>query len=65
MSDPLVKYSCLVPATPLPVQRVEGTRTLLKVRWAVVSDGGCPITSYHLYRNDGTSSAIIIEVDPT
>jgi len=65
MSEPLVKYSCLLPSAPAPITRVSGTRTSLSVQWqAPHSDGGCPITGYNLYRDDGGSGSIAIEVDP-
>jgi hypothetical protein len=55
MSDALTKYSCLLPGTPEVPYRVSGTRTELTLRWSVpADDGGCPLTGFNLYRDDGS-----------
>lgn len=65
-SDVLEVYACNFPAQPDRPQRISGTKTSLLLGWAQVDDnGGCPITGYRLYRDDGDSSSIAIEVDPS
>jgi hypothetical protein len=64
MSDALIKYSCVLPSQPEVPYRVSGTRTELTLRWVVPSDdGGCPLTGFNLYRDDGNSGSITTEVD--
>lgn len=65
MSSPLVKYSCINPDQPLPPQRIAGDRTDLTLRWKIpIDNGGCPLTGFNLFRDDGAGGTISIEVDP-
>ena len=65
MSDALVKYSCLLPGVPEAPTRHSGTRTSLTLDWQIPeTDGGCPLTGYNLYRDDGDGGSITNEVDP-
>ena len=65
MSDPLVKYSCVEPSMPSPPVRVTGDRTDLTLSWLIPkNDGGCPLTGFNLYRDNGAGGSISIEVDP-
>ena len=58
-------YACNFPAQPEPPSRISGTKTSVLLGWSQVNDnGGCPITGYHLYRDNGDSGSISIEVDP-
>ena len=46
--------------------RISGTKTSLLLGWSQVDDnGGCPVTGYRLFRDDGNSGSISIEVDPS
>lgn len=64
MSDALVKYSCLLPDEPSVPYRVRGSRTELTLRWQIpASDGGCALTGFNLYRDDGQGGSISNEVD--
>jgi hypothetical protein len=46
--------------------RAGGSKTSLLLRWTQITDnGGCPITGYRLFRDDGSSGSISIEVDPS
>lgn len=66
MSDALLKYSCQLPGQPLPPYRLSGSRTLLKLRWQIPQDnGGCNLTGFNLFRDDGAGGLIQTEVDPT
>ena len=63
-SDALTKFSCLLPDTPDVPFRVSGTRTELTLRWSVpTDDGGCPLTGFNLYRDDGNQGTVSVEVD--
>jgi len=49
----------------LPPYRISGSRTILKLRWKIPDDnGGCPLTGFNLYRDDGNGGTISTEVDP-
>ena len=64
-SDALEVYSCLPPSKPTMLKRVSGSRTSLTLSWQVpCDDGGCPLTGYSLFRNDGSQNGpVSIEVD--
>ncbi len=65
MSDPLVRYSCVAPGTPNPPVRVSGDRTDLTLNWLIpTNDGGCALSGFNLYRDNGADGSISIEVDP-
>jgi hypothetical protein len=65
LSDPLDVYACVAPGTPQQPYRISGSKTSLTLGWSLVSDtGGCTVTGFQLFRNDGESGAIDIEVDP-
>jgi hypothetical protein len=65
MSDPLVRYSCVEPSMPKPPVRVTGDRTDLLLSWLIPSnDGGCALTGFNLYRDNGAGGSITVEVDP-
>lgn len=45
--------------------RVTGTQTSITLKWQIPADnGGCPITSFSLFRDDGSAGSITTEVDP-
>jgi hypothetical protein len=63
-SDILQVYSCLQPAIPSAPTRVKGSRTSLTLQWLPPSsNGGCNITGYSLYSNDGLNGLIQTEVN--
>ena len=63
-SDALHKYSCQLPKQPEAPYRLSGTRTKLTLRWLIpAEDGGCPLTGFNLFRDDGASGSITTEVD--
>lgn len=63
-SDILQVYSCLQPAIPSAPTRVTGSRTSLTLQWLPPSsNGGCNITGYSLYSNDGLNGLIQTEVN--
>lgn len=63
-SDSLVKYACILPEQPSVPVRVGGTRTELDLKWSIPQDnGGCPLTGFNLYRDDGNGGSVTTEVD--
>ncbi len=65
MSEPLLKYSCILPSRPQIPKRVSGSRTDLTLEWQIpASDGGCPLTGFNLYKDDGAEGSITTEVSP-
>jgi hypothetical protein len=65
-SDALEVYACEFPAQPDPPERISGSKTSLLLGWSQVADnGGCPITGYRLFRDDGDSGSISTEVAPS
>ena len=64
LSDPLTVYSCVAPSQPLKPVRLGGTSVSIDIGWSAPSDdGGCPISGYRLFRDDGNSGPISTEVD--
>lgn len=44
---------------------VNSDSTSLTVKWqSPISDGGCSVTSFALYRDNGDNGAISVQVDP-
>lgn len=59
MSDPLVKYSCAKPDMVSAPVRITGDRTDLMLGWTIPeNDGGCPLTGFNLYRDNGAGGSI-------
>jgi hypothetical protein len=64
LSDVLVRYSCKLPSQPASPYKVSVTRTQLTLAWRTPSeDGGCPLTGFKLFRDDGANGSITTEVD--
>ena len=64
LSEPLQKYSCRLPGKPDRPFRVGGTSSSIDLRWSVpLENGGCNITGFQLYRDDGQAGLISTEVD--
>jgi len=63
-SVPLSIQACVIPSgVPNPVL-VSSTITSITISWgSVENDGGCPILSYALFRDDGANGAISTPVD--
>jgi len=63
-SDFVKVWACVVPSGMDAPSYVSTTSTSLLVKWPEVRNvGGCPITGYSVYRDDGTSGSATIEVD--
>ena len=63
-SNIVTYYTCLPPSQLDPVQKVYSTATSMVVNWtSPADDGGCPITGYALYRDDGITEIPLIEVN--
>jgi hypothetical protein len=64
-SDSLSVHACDFPSQPPAPVRIDGTTTTLFLGWSFpADDGGCPLTGFHLYRDDGNDGLISIEIDP-
>lgn len=65
MSPVFTFNSCLPPSSQLPPYRIDSTTTSITLGWnAPLDDGGCPITGFKIFRDDGTQSTTSIEVTP-
>ena len=63
-SDEYTFNACIGP-TSLPAPfRISGTVNAIKIGWtAPLSNGGCPITSYAVYRDDSIGGDVTTEVN--
>lgn len=63
-SDPMITYACQAPSViPAPV-RITSTVSSMTLKWQhPKDDGGCLITSYAVFRNDGAGGPINIEAN--
>lgn len=53
-SDILQVWTCELPSQPGTPFWIESTETSIEIRWSEPQDdGGCPITEYKIFRNDG------------
>ena len=67
-SDPqLARFIVCVPPQRLRIPQLSKvTKTAMTLRWiAPLNDGGCPITSYSIWIDDGNNGAVYTEVDPS
>ena len=56
--------ACLPPSGLIAPWRTDSTTTSISLRWAEpVRDGGCPVTGYAVFRDDGLSSDPTTEVN--
>ena len=56
----LSALACVKPSGIAPPIATSTSSTTVSLRWThPVNDGGCPITSYWIVRNDGTDSGAI------
>lgn len=64
MSTPVVIRSCVVPSGVSAPTVVTSTSSSITLRWTQPqSDGGCPVTSYAVYRDDGANGAFSTNMD--
>lgn len=64
LSDIATHWTCLPPSMMDPPVKVQSTATSMFVKWAAPKDdGGCPITGYALFRDDGITEIPSIEVN--
>jgi hypothetical protein len=62
-SDIIETYACISPAAPGAPTWVTSTTTTIELSWTgSIDDGGCPITGYALFRDDGTSGTPTDEI---
>lgn len=56
--------SCNDPSSLNPPRLIESTNTSHSLEWdPPLLSGGCPIVEYALFRNDGVSSNLPVEID--
>lgn len=59
LSPVLASYSCVAPSQPNAPSLVSSTQTTLTLSWAPPSDyGGCALTGYELYVDNGVGGLI-------
>ena len=64
MSDITVMYTCTPPSQLASPRFVSTTSTSMTISWdAPLNDGGCPITGYAVFRDDGSTEVPNIEVN--
>ena len=60
-SSPTNLYSCVFPSKIMAPKLFQATSTSATLRWNVISeDGGCDITGFNIYRNDGAGGLLNI-----
>jgi hypothetical protein len=65
MSDPAVITSCIVPSGVLAPRLVLSTFNSVSLRWSQpLSNGGCSITSYAIFRDDGANGDFSTNMEP-
>lgn len=63
-SDELVTYACQAPSSMPAPARLGSTQTTLTLKWEhPADDGGCLITSFAVFRDDGAGGSINIEAN--
>jgi hypothetical protein len=65
MSAEMTTYACVAPSKMVAPFRVTSTSSpSFTIEWtAPTDDGGCPILSYAVFRNDGENGSITTEVN--
>lgn len=64
-SDPAMIKSCIVPKGVSAPVLVSSTSTTVSLRWTQpVSNGGCPIISYAILRDDGANGDFLVNMEP-
>jgi hypothetical protein len=65
MSDPSVIKSCVVPTGVMAPQLIKSTSTSVSLRWSQPqSNGGCSVTSYAIFRDDGANGDFSTSLEP-
>jgi len=63
-SPPSVIKSCIVPSGVQAPQLIGSTSTTVTLRWTQpLSNGGCPIQSYAIFRDDGANGDFVTNMD--
>lgn len=63
-SDVSAFYACASPSGFESPTRVSSTRTSIVIQWkAPADDGGCPLTEFAVFRDDGAGSAVSTELN--
>ena len=64
LSDIETMYTCVPPTGMAPPKMVSTTSTSMTINWTEpLNNGGCPITGYAVFRDDGASEVTNIEVN--
>ena len=64
ISDEFEFHSCVLPSSMAAPIRVGGTRTTIELRWIPPQDsGGCALTGYAVFMDDGTGTGVYSEVN--
>lgn len=57
-------YACTAPSDFLSPVLVQSTNSTIQIEWtAPLDDGGCSLTGYAVFRDDGSSGSVITEVN--
>lgn len=65
MSDPAVITSCIVPSGVMAPKLVISTSNSVGLRWSQpLSNGGCSITSYAVFRDNGDNGDFSYNMEP-
>ena len=64
LSEEMTTYACVAPSKMAQPQRVSSTISTFTLSWKEPSDnGGCQITGYAVFRNDGQKGRVTIEAN--
>lgn len=64
MSTTFTFNACLAPSSQLNPYRIDSTTTSITLGWhEPLDDGGCPITGYAVFRDEGNEGATTVEVN--
>ena len=64
LSTELSTFACISPSNMAAPTRISSTLTSLMLNWSSpTDDGGCPITGFAVFRDDGAGSDINVEVN--
>lgn len=63
-STELAKYACITPSGIPRPQRVSTTSSQIAINWGnVINTGGCPLTGFAVFRNEGDNTVPATEVN--
>ena len=64
LSDVLYFNACVAPSGVMPPERIDSTTSSITIGWAEpVENGGCPITGYAVFRDEGDQTDPQVEVN--